>query len=150
MKVVFTDEALRDLDHIFRYISEHYPAVYRPFEGRLRAIVMRIATWPESAQEVLQKPAFEACHFSAIRTDFSIVWWRIASKFCTCITQHAKTIPSISECPASRSFGPPPSPARGGGIRRDAQVYAFFFRKKLHQPAGLTSPATSWQVFGGW
>lgn len=28
MKVVFTDEALRDLDEIFQYISENYPAVY--------------------------------------------------------------------------------------------------------------------------
>jgi len=29
-------------------------------------------------------------------------------------------------------------------------AYAPFFRKKLHQPPGLTSPSTSWQVFGAW
>ena len=55
MKVVFTDDALRDLDEIFQYISAHYPAVYLRFENRLKAIATRIGTWPESAQEVTQR-----------------------------------------------------------------------------------------------
>lgn len=63
MKVVFTDEALRDLDEIFQYISENYPAVYRPFEKRLRTIVMRVGNWPESTQEVLQRPGIRSVPF---------------------------------------------------------------------------------------
>jgi plasmid stabilization system protein ParE len=47
MKVVFTDDALRDLDEILRYISMNYPGVYAPFETRLRTIVTRIGNWPE-------------------------------------------------------------------------------------------------------
>ena len=35
MKVVFTDDALRDLDGILRHISMNYPGVYAPFETRL-------------------------------------------------------------------------------------------------------------------
>jgi toxin ParE1/3/4 len=56
MKVVFTDDALRDLDEIFEFISAHYPAIYRAFEKRLRTIAERIDQWPESAQEVQQRP----------------------------------------------------------------------------------------------
>lgn len=52
MKVVFTEDALHDLDEILSYISENYPGVYPLFEQRLRAIITRIGTWPESAQEV--------------------------------------------------------------------------------------------------
>lgn len=63
MKVVFTDEALRDLDEIFQFISANYPAVYRPFEKRLRTIVTRIGTWPESAQEVVQRPGIRSVPF---------------------------------------------------------------------------------------
>jgi plasmid stabilization system protein ParE len=53
MKVVFTEDALRDLDEILQYISTNYPGVYGPFEKRLRTIVTRIDTWPGSAQEVV-------------------------------------------------------------------------------------------------
>ncbi|HXD44166.1 MAG TPA: type II toxin-antitoxin system RelE/ParE family toxin [Pseudolabrys sp.] len=63
MKVVFTDDALRDLDDIFRFISERYPVIYRQFEGRLRAIVTRIGTWPESAQEVAEMPGIRSVPF---------------------------------------------------------------------------------------
>lgn len=87
MKVVFTDEALRDLDHIFRYISEHYPAVYRPFEGRLRAIVMRIATWPESAQEVLQKPGIRSVPF--LRYPYRLFYRVVADRVEVLYVHHA-------------------------------------------------------------
>ena len=63
MKVVFTDDALRDLDEILQYISSHYPLVYRPFEKRLRTIITRIAAWPESAQEVEQRPDIRSVPF---------------------------------------------------------------------------------------
>lgn len=56
MKVVYTDDALRDLDDILRFIAIHYPAVYGPFEARLRASVRRIGQWPESAQAVADRP----------------------------------------------------------------------------------------------
>ena len=63
MKVVFTDDALRDLDDIFRYISENYPAVYGPFEKRLRTIVIRIGAWPQSAQEVDERSGVRSVPF---------------------------------------------------------------------------------------
>ena len=72
MKVVFTDDALRDLDEILQYISEHYPAVYRQFETRLRTIVTRIGTWPESAQEVDQRPGIRSVPF--IRYPYKIFY----------------------------------------------------------------------------
>jgi plasmid stabilization system protein ParE len=55
MKVVFTEDALRDLDDILRYISTNYSGVQSSFENRLRTIVMRIGTWPESAQEIVDR-----------------------------------------------------------------------------------------------
>lgn len=63
MKVVFTEDALRDLDEILSYISQNYPAIYRPFEDRLRAIVTRIRTWPESAQEVATRAGVRSVPF---------------------------------------------------------------------------------------
>ena len=63
MKVVFTDNALRELDEILHYISLNYPAVYRPFETRLRTIVARIGRWPESAQEIEQRPGIRSVPF---------------------------------------------------------------------------------------
>ena len=63
MKVVFTDDALRDLDEILQYISHHYPLIYAPFEKRLRTIVTRIGAWPESAQEVEQRPGIRSVPF---------------------------------------------------------------------------------------
>jgi hypothetical protein len=48
MKVIYTVEALHDLDGILRYIEGHYPGIYEAFEGRLRRVVRRIGDWPES------------------------------------------------------------------------------------------------------
>jgi toxin ParE1/3/4 len=63
MKVVFTEDALRDLDDILQYISKNYPAVYGPFEKRLRTTVTRIRAWPQSAQEVEQFPGVRSVPF---------------------------------------------------------------------------------------
>jgi plasmid stabilization system protein ParE len=52
MKVVYTEEALRNLEEIHDYIRENYPAISEAFQLRLRFVVARIAKWPESAQEV--------------------------------------------------------------------------------------------------
>jgi toxin ParE1/3/4 len=56
MKLVFTDEALRDLDRTFEFNQAHYPAGADAFQRRLRAIEQRIARWLESAPEVKQRP----------------------------------------------------------------------------------------------
>jgi plasmid stabilization system protein ParE len=56
MKVVYTTEALADLDGILSYIANNYPAISEAFENRFLAVVARIARWPESAQEVDERP----------------------------------------------------------------------------------------------
>ena len=56
MKLVFTDEALRDLDDLLAFVSLHYPAVLPALKRRLRAVLERIALHPESAQQVLARP----------------------------------------------------------------------------------------------
>jgi plasmid stabilization system protein ParE len=56
MKVIFTDETLRDLDGILDYIAAQYPTSYPSFERRLRTVIARIGAWPESAQEVVERP----------------------------------------------------------------------------------------------
>ena len=52
MKVVYTDEALSDLDDIFRYIAEQYPGTLTRFQTRLRTAAARISAWPSSAPRV--------------------------------------------------------------------------------------------------
>ena len=56
MKVLYTDEALRDLDEILEFIELNYPTITAAFERRVRAIERRIAKWPKSAEEVEQRP----------------------------------------------------------------------------------------------
>jgi toxin ParE1/3/4 len=56
MKVVYTQEALADLDAILEFISWHYPGVYAAFERRTQAVEARIGAWPESAPEVADRP----------------------------------------------------------------------------------------------
>lgn len=56
MKVVYTDEALRDLDDILKFLASNYPTIAAPFKTRLSALVRRIGKWAESAQEIEQRP----------------------------------------------------------------------------------------------
>jgi toxin ParE1/3/4 len=56
MNVVYTDQALHDLDDILRYIAANFPAAYQSFELRLRAIERRIGQWPQSARPVAERP----------------------------------------------------------------------------------------------
>jgi toxin ParE1/3/4 len=56
MKVVYTDEALRDLDEILKFIELNDPTISTAFERRLRGIEQRIGRWPKSAAEVEQRP----------------------------------------------------------------------------------------------
>jgi plasmid stabilization system protein ParE len=55
MTVVYTDEALRDLLDIGAYVAERYPNIAPDVEKLIRAIVSRIAQWPESAPEVTDR-----------------------------------------------------------------------------------------------
>ena len=61
MKVVFTGEALAGLDGILAFIAKNYPAIYDAFQSRLQSILTRIGEWPESAQEVADRPDFASC-----------------------------------------------------------------------------------------
>ena len=56
MRVVYTDEALENLDGILAYIASSYPTAYEGFQSRLRSVVRRIGDWPDSAQEVAERP----------------------------------------------------------------------------------------------
>ena len=56
MRIVFTDEAQRDLDEILDFIAAHYPTVALSFQQRLRTVLQRIGKWPKSAEEVEQRP----------------------------------------------------------------------------------------------
>jgi toxin ParE1/3/4 len=56
MRVIYTDEALENLDEILAYIASNYPAVYEAFQSRLQSVVKRISEWPDSAQEVAERP----------------------------------------------------------------------------------------------
>jgi toxin ParE1/3/4 len=56
MRVVYTTEALADLDGILNYIANNYPAISEAFQDRLRAVVAHVSRWPESAQEVAERP----------------------------------------------------------------------------------------------
>lgn len=50
MKVIWTEDALRDLDEIATYLSIHYPTVAPAVEQRIRTAVAWIARWPEGAR----------------------------------------------------------------------------------------------------
>jgi plasmid stabilization system protein ParE len=56
MRIVFTDEALRDLDEILDFIAAHYPTIASSFRRRLETVLQRIGRWPKSAEEVEQRP----------------------------------------------------------------------------------------------
>jgi plasmid stabilization system protein ParE len=56
MRVVYTDEALENLGQILEFIAANYPSVYGALEDRLRSVIVRIGEWPDSAQEVAERP----------------------------------------------------------------------------------------------
>ena len=56
MRVVWTEAALADLEEVLAYIAEHYPALAVPVERRLRAVIERVARWPQSGRAVDQRP----------------------------------------------------------------------------------------------
>jgi hypothetical protein len=56
MKVVYTVEALHDLDEILTFLAVNYPTILTAFEMRLAAVLRRVGRWPLSAEEVEQRP----------------------------------------------------------------------------------------------
>jgi len=50
MKVVYTEEALNDLEAIAHWLTAHYPAVTPAIERRIRGVIAHIARWPQSAR----------------------------------------------------------------------------------------------------
>lgn len=56
MRVIFTEDALRDLDDILVFIRSNYPQVFASFETRLRLSIKRIGSWPESAPRIAERP----------------------------------------------------------------------------------------------
>jgi plasmid stabilization system protein ParE len=56
MKVVYTEDALNDLDAIADWLIAHYPAVAPALERRIRRAVVNIALWPESARRSARHP----------------------------------------------------------------------------------------------
>lgn len=76
MKVIYTHEALRDLDEVLTFIGENYPAASAGFQHRLRMIEQRIGKWPESAQEVAQRTGVRVVPF--IRYPYKM-FYRVAN-----------------------------------------------------------------------
>ena len=56
MKVVFTATALQDLNDISDWLAINYPAVAPAVERRIRAVIARVARWPESARRAAKRP----------------------------------------------------------------------------------------------
>jgi plasmid stabilization system protein ParE len=56
MKVVYTDEALRDIDEIAAWLKAHYPGLGAAVERRIRLVVAHLARWPESMRRSQHRP----------------------------------------------------------------------------------------------
>ena len=56
MKVVYTEDALRDLGAIADWLILHYPAGAPNVERRIRTVVAHIAQWPESSRRAAGRP----------------------------------------------------------------------------------------------
>jgi len=50
MKVVYTEDALKDLDAIADWLIIHYPRVAPAVGRRIRSIVAHITRWPKSSR----------------------------------------------------------------------------------------------------
>ena len=56
MKVVWTDEALRDLEEITAYVLVHFPSTAPALDQRIRAVLAWIRRWPESTRSSTLRP----------------------------------------------------------------------------------------------
>jgi toxin ParE1/3/4 len=55
MKVVYTEEALKDLDAIADWLIAHHPTA-PAVERRIRRVIAHIANWPESTRRSAHRP----------------------------------------------------------------------------------------------
>ena len=78
MKVIYTGEAIDCLEGILAFIATNYPAKSAAFEKRLRTAVMRIDTWPESAEAVAERQAYESCRSFGIRIKSSVKYSQVS------------------------------------------------------------------------
>ncbi|WP_315778526.1 MULTISPECIES: type II toxin-antitoxin system RelE/ParE family toxin [unclassified Bradyrhizobium] len=60
MRVVYTDEALRDLEDVAVWLADHYPIIAPAVERRIKRVVAHIARWPSSARRVADRPDVRA------------------------------------------------------------------------------------------
>ncbi|MGJ5180955.1 type II toxin-antitoxin system RelE/ParE family toxin [Bradyrhizobium oligotrophicum] len=60
MRVVYTDEALRDLADIAEWLADHYPAAAPAVARRIKRVVAHIGRWPSSARRVVDRPDVRA------------------------------------------------------------------------------------------
>jgi toxin ParE1/3/4 len=72
MNVIFTEAALADLDDVLAFASEHYPIAAGTLEHSIRAVVGRIADWPESARMIAQDQHIRAVPL--VRYPFTIFY----------------------------------------------------------------------------
>ena len=56
MRVIYTKGAREDLNAIVSYLERNYPAVIARFEACLEIVIKRIGDWPESTQEIAERP----------------------------------------------------------------------------------------------
>ena len=61
MRVVYTDEALSDLNETLAYIDANYPVISAAFRQRLRAVVARIGHSPKAPRKWHNGPACVWC-----------------------------------------------------------------------------------------
>jgi plasmid stabilization system protein ParE len=56
MKLVYTSEALKDLEDIASYLTTHYPAVAPAVRLRIQAAMTHILHWPQGARRARDHP----------------------------------------------------------------------------------------------
>jgi toxin ParE1/3/4 len=60
MRVVYTDDALADIDDILLWLAGNYPAIAPSVLRRIENVVARIRPWPQSARPVPSRPGVRA------------------------------------------------------------------------------------------
>jgi plasmid stabilization system protein ParE len=89
MKVVYTEEALRDLDAIADWLIVHYPAVAPVVERRIRSVVAHIARWPESSRRSAKRPGVRAVPLGRYPYKIFIASRMVQCRYFTSITPHS-------------------------------------------------------------
>jgi plasmid stabilization system protein ParE len=72
MKIIFTVEALADLDGILAFVATNHPTVSTALDRQIRTVLGRISAWPESAREVVDRRGFASLRSCDIRTEYFI------------------------------------------------------------------------------